>query len=168
MLCAQFQNDSVTSMDIIKEPGITRFWVSTIFRRDIHYCNSCRLVLGQFPNSIHHWGHNVHGRIQPRGASIHKALRRLTQISWSLEATSCVFALSYHSDILQAPRQYYPRDACQISERLNNYNIIIVSRGIEISQNLVIWWLIVWWIEGQLNGRGQNRLNILYRHFLST
>ena len=43
---------------------------------------------------------------------------------------------SNRSEIWQAPRQHYCRDACQISERYDHYNI--QSRGFEISWDLAM------------------------------
>ena len=58
------------------------------------------------------------------------------KISWSLEAARFSLDFSNRSWIWQTPGQQRCRDACQISERRDRYNI--QSRGFETSQDLAV------------------------------
>ena len=68
-------------------------------------------------------------------ASIHKADGRLTARSREVsKPRDSGLNFSNRSEIWQTPRQHRYRDACQISERYDHYNI--QSRGFETSRDL--------------------------------
>ena len=74
------------------------------------------------------------------------------KISWSLEAVwGSGLDFSNRFEIWLAPRQQYCRDACQISERYDHYNI--QSRGSETSRDLAVRCLTAYWIEAQISVR---------------
>ena len=71
------------------------------------------------------------------------------KISWTFEAMRFGFILPNRSEMWQAPRQQCCRDACQISQRYDHYNI--QSRGFETSRDLVVRRVTAQWKEAKIH-----------------